>query len=268
MSQNDAGEPSRERTHRQRWDDYLYPDTGVLRNKFDLTDPSWSRVEAELVSLREVDLPEFGFDAGHLADELRKIHHTIFQDCYEWAGEWRDVDMSKEHPVLADSAVTFTSWEAIEDNLDVIQSRMEATPWDDLGTTEKIEALAKVHAQLNAVHPFREGNGRTTRAYMETLAARHDIELDWTDAKHGLHLASAASMMHESGLSFEPWIALYGEIAQQATWDSQPIPDIGDLLARMGVLDLEAHRQETGERSERPPAPQAPSLERGHSYEW
>lgn len=258
-----------EKTHIQRWEDYLDPHTGVLRNLRGVTDPeTWKQEETDLVAIRSVDLPEFGFGHDTVAEELRAIHEHLFQDCYEWAGQYRDVDMMKNHPQIPDSEVAFTPWQNIPDQLDEIQERIDSIEWHDLLLSEKKDALAEIHAKLNYVHPFREGNGRATRSFMEELAGRHDVTITWDGSNDALVFASSASMMHESGLALAPWTALYSEIAEQATWQDETLDGIDALLNMMGPINLDYAAQKGADNSKAPPGPQTSMINHWHSYEF
>ena len=141
-------------------DPYLYPGTTVLRNLRGLTDPrdlvtfearSSHRRLAELI-----ETPLSGkFDTAH----LKAVHLYIFQDVFEWAGEFRTVDMSKGGHLFGrvgflDSALGQTFAKLAEENHLAGQD-----------PNKFAERAAYYLGELNAVHPFREGNGRTPRIY-------------------------------------------------------------------------------------------------------
>ena len=78
-----------------RWEAYLYPN-GVLRNKLGITKAAkWHKMEREFVAARNNDLrPNTGLTTGNVGEELFAVHQYLFQDCYEWAGQPRNVWMS------------------------------------------------------------------------------------------------------------------------------------------------------------------------------
>lgn len=263
-----------ELTQRQRWDAYFVdPQSQTLRNRKGITNPEvWARAESDLVAGRSSELPKFGFDKDTLAEELCAIHQYLFQDCYDWAGQYRDVDMVKSHPGIPDSEVSFSPWDSIPDQLDAIQERIDSIEWDELHLSEKKNHLAEIHAKLNYVHPFREGNGRATRAFMEEFAGRYDVDLEWDGYDDALLFASAASMMHESGLALEPWALLYEDVAEQATWHDEPIVGIDELLdtsllGSMTPLDLSQSSYADSEQEQGQSLPESSMVNLWHSHD-
>lgn len=210
-----------------------------MRNKLGVKSEVWPLLEAEFVGVREAELPLWGFDRDTLEQELRAIHRWLFQDCYDWAGELRTVNMKKSHPLL-EAVPSFLPWGQIPGNLEKVQAHIDDLPLDDHNQAVLVEKLGEIHGMLNAVHPFREGNGRTTRAFMNQLAGQYDISLDWEGATAGLHFASAVSLVHEDTIDLEPWKAFYSEIAHRSPWGLHRSADSdgqGDLAARRQIVD-------------------------------
>ncbi|AJF93882.1 Hypothetical protein CpMEX30_1729 [Corynebacterium pseudotuberculosis] len=79
--------------------------------------------------------------------------------------------MAKDHS-------RFESWQEIPELLSRVDMLIEWTDWQALSYNDKVDTLADIHAELNRIHPFREGNGRTTRIVMENLAKIHGIAVD------------------------------------------------------------------------------------------
>jgi len=153
---------------------YCYPGSDVLINKLDIkTEETLNQAERELTSLRiyelEVHIVKGNFDLKHLQD----IHKYIFQDLYEWAGKIRTVDISKGN--------LFCNFQFIPSYSDDIFSKLQKdkyllnTPKDKI-----IEKLAYYFSEINALHPFREGNGRTQREYIKLLAYAAGYQLDFS----------------------------------------------------------------------------------------
>lgn len=224
---------------REKWNALIYPDTGTLRNLHGVTDyGEWSDKEAMLSARRSVEIPLEGLGGDTVAEQLKLLHGHLFQDCYSWAGQFRDVPMAKANEIFDDDEVQeFIDPEHIEAFLATIDGDIESL--GSLDSDALIETLGTIHAKLNAVHPFRDGNGRTTRFVMTTLAYKHGIDLDWRDAKPVVHFASIASMRDET-IRAAPFHALYGEIAT-------PLDDIADGErsfypdnSLLGMLEIDA----------------------------
>lgn len=162
------------------WESYLYPppDEGTLRNLLDERDPAvlahqeYGRTELrqrEILTGR-VDVPRT-YDADH----VRAIHRHLFQDVYAWAGELRTVDMSKG----AGKGFAEVGRGEIGRYLDDVHRLTLGTPWADLDRDAFGERAAEVFAHLNQAHPFREGNGRASKVFMEHVAEQSRFTLDY-----------------------------------------------------------------------------------------
>lgn len=178
--------------------DLVYPGTTVLINLVGIRDQAeLLRLETECVMAREESLPEW--QPG--ADYFRSIHRHLFQDVYAWAGQYRVVPLKltpKDGPVSV-----FCQPQFIPANMDRILG--EVTAERLLGCTgRKFSSLfGHVVTELNAVHPFREGNGRVMRAYVDMAARVIGRSVDWSKvlipewhaaSVNGFHLQDSGPM--------------------------------------------------------------------------
>lgn len=152
-------------------DPYTYEHSTVLVNKLDLrTQEELEAFEAEISSARaEEPLPEGTLDFAH----YRAIHHHLFQDVYEWAGEPRSVRISK-------GGNPFCFPENIESEATRLFDEIrKANFLRHLDSQEFAEQAAHFLAELNAIHVFREGNGRSQLTSFALLAenAEHPLNL-------------------------------------------------------------------------------------------
>ncbi len=167
---------------------YCYPpDFTVLRNRFDLRDAAeLDHHERELVSFRiKQGIPSGDFDLAH----LRAIHRHLFQDVYDWAGEIRTVEIAK-------GGNQFQFRQYIGTGMADVHRRIVAAGYlRNLSARAFAEKAGEIIGDLNYVHPFREGNGRTQALYLEALArqAGHPIDLtrlareSWMEASKAAH---------------------------------------------------------------------------------
>lgn len=155
-------------------DSYVYPGTEVLRNKADIRDQAaLDAFEADVSAVRMLELinnPIQGvFDLKHLC----AIHRYLFQDVYDWAGEIRTVDISR-------GASRFANFGLIEGYLD---QQLRGLPAENfLRNTEPdrfVARLAHYMGEINAAHPFREGNGRVQRLFCAQLADQAGYFIDF-----------------------------------------------------------------------------------------
>lgn len=167
-------------------DPYSYPGTNVLRNKEGIKDPEkLADFEYQMATLREIGQSEKPIDGKFDLKHLQDIHKDLFQDVYDWAGENRTVGISK-------GGSSFAQPELIESyaNSTVFKDLKKDNLLQGLAEERFVERLAHHFSEINALHPFREGNGRATRVFVEELSKQAGYKLDfdkvdpqaWNDA--------------------------------------------------------------------------------------
>ncbi len=170
----------------ERANAYCYPDSNVLRNKLDIRDGAvLNAFEREITSTRIQQVSEFPvkgkFDLKHLC----AIHRFIFSDVYDWAGELRTVNIAKGNQ--------FCNYLHLETYANGIFAKLKDEKYLRNVSPETIpERLAYYLSEINVLHPFREGNGRTQRVFIEYLAQASGWHLDFSDVSdHEMIEASA-----------------------------------------------------------------------------
>lgn len=221
-------------------DPYSYPGTDVLRNKPGIRDADklsdYEHRKTTIASLVQREQPIHGnFDLAH----LQAIHGDLFKDVYEWAGQLRTVSKAKGGSAFAQP--------------DLIESYANSTVFKDLkkenylkgmGAEKFAGRLAHHAAEINALHPFREGNGRATRQFLEELARQAGYKLDysginartWNDASrdsfHG-SLAPLEKIFRENITSIE--IGSRGFTSKEI---AQSRVEVGKAAADQGLKSL------------------------------
>ena len=176
-------------------DPYVYPDTSVLRNLGDIRDADrLSRFESDHCLARLVELFETPIHGHFDSDHLRRVHRYLFQDVYAWAGEFRTVNLAKGNSFFARP-------EYIIPELKKLFHRLASEQFPRGSNPEGFcKSAAYYLAEINALHPFREGNGRAQREFIRELALKAGYELEWDlVTQHELHAASVASFHEGSG---------------------------------------------------------------------
>lgn len=155
-------------------DCYTYPDTGVLINKAGITHAqSLDAFEADATAIRMFELLENPVPGSFDVKHLKQIHYHLFQDVFDWAGEFRQVDISR-------GSSRFANFPLIEDYLSKCLARLAQENWLlGMGPHEFIKSLAFYMGEINAVHPFREGNGRVQRLFCSQLALNAGYFIDF-----------------------------------------------------------------------------------------
>lgn len=156
-------------------DSYVYPGTYILRNKFDMiSHEELSRYERVIAAARLMQFyinPVKGnFDFEH----FKKIHHHIFQDIYDWAGKERTVNIAK-------GTTVFCLVQNIKPYADTIFSDLKKDNClKNLGPDDFSKKTAHYLNEINLLHPFREGNGRTQREFIRELALNAGYDLNFS----------------------------------------------------------------------------------------
>ena len=153
---------------------YCYPDSSVLKNKLDIRDPVLLRkVEADLSSARQAEIfrtPVVGrFTATHLCN----IHRKLLGDVYFFAGHFRREDIAK-------GTTRFVTYSQIKEKLQRLLGQLQQEKWLENVPFEVFAARSAYYmAELNYIHPFREGNGRAIREFMRLLFLHNGYVVQW-----------------------------------------------------------------------------------------
>lgn len=154
-------------------DPYIDPDTGVLRNLLGISDPTaLAYAEAEITALRLASLAERPLPGDYDLDHLRAFHRFIFGDIYPWAGEIRTVSIAKGQPFCLPQHIDAFA-------ADVFHTLARRDHLRGLERSGFIAGLTDLIGHINALHPFRDGNGRTQRAFCSQLADQAGYRIAW-----------------------------------------------------------------------------------------
>ena len=191
-----------------RWNDYLDSENAILKNKLGFSGEkdrdSLSKAERK-ISLEKLSLLYLNPIDGALdAEHLKKIHRFIFEDIYPFAGEYREVDIEKNH-------FSFRSYKTIEPRLEATLKLMQ----DEIKNVHSVFGyayfLAGYYNELIIIHPFREGNGRSIREFFREFVLKmndktdfEDVELDFTKMnKERLLLGTTDRYLYPGHLEME-----------------------------------------------------------------
>jgi len=153
---------------------YCYPGTDVLINKFNIHDAKHLQsIEKIMTSIKIGELRTKPIKGQFNIDHLKEIHKYIFGDIYPFAGEFRDVSIIKGN-------VRFANPLYIEENAKrLFQELKNENDLVGLDKDELSQRLAYYFAEINILHVFREGNGRTQREFIREVALLSGYDIDW-----------------------------------------------------------------------------------------
>jgi cell filamentation protein, protein adenylyltransferase len=175
-------------------DPYSDPLSGVLRNRLGITDAErLQRVEAGLTQAALAELAARALPGQYDVGHLRAFHREIFGDLYPWAGDIRTVGIAKTDPFCLPEHIESYATE-------VFEALARERHLRGLDRESFLDRLAHYFAEVNAIHPFREGNGRTQRAFFRQPSRAAGWQLDWSKLDRGENeAASIASLRGDNG---------------------------------------------------------------------
>jgi len=177
---------------------YCYPDSNVLKNKLNVRDNKLLKTAEEKITLiKQMELLKNPIKGNFSKAHFMNIHKFIFEDIYPFAGKIRREQISK-----ADTM--FYPPNLIDRELDKVFAKIKEKNMLKETDKEKVfDNLAYVMAELNIIHPFREGNGRSIREFIRLMAKRMGYDLNWGNA-------DKEELLEASILSFDNYKVLIG----------------------------------------------------------
>lgn len=173
-------------------DHYLDPKTGVLKNKLGISDEDeLKEAEASLVAWRSLQLAEKPLQGRFDLDHLKAIHKHLFRDVYEWAGELRDIDLAKGDSYFANHVHIISAAQPVFEKL------AKEGYLKGLNAAAFSERAAYYLAELNALHPFREDNGRAQREFINHLAYKNGYFIEWKNVSQEAMIQASIESFHQ-----------------------------------------------------------------------
>jgi cell filamentation protein len=156
-------------------DPYLWPDGSCLKNKLGIRDPErLAKFETIIVSSRNMELTREILPGEYNLQHFQRFRWWLFRDVYDWAGKARTVNITKD-------GLQFASWRYLDEQVSAVLNELAEDRWL-IGRSRQsfVDKLAFYYGELNVRHSFREGNGRTQRAFLRQLSAAAGWRLDWS----------------------------------------------------------------------------------------
>lgn len=159
---------------------------GVLRNKLNITDADELENQSYQMSAKKgVQILQSGFKVKSISD-LNKIHKMMFGELFDWAGENRTYELSKNFKHNGKTYLHgFLPSSLIDTSSVYINNMINSLPKGKCSAHQYAELLDSI----NDLHPFREGNGRSSKVFLQCLAQEHGQAIDYPRKNSGLILA-------------------------------------------------------------------------------
>lgn len=179
-------------------DPYCYKNTQILINKKNIHDQTkLDKLERLYTSKRLLELLKSPIKGDFDLEHLQKIHHYIFQDIYNFAGEIRTVNIGK--------GISFCPLLQIEPYFknEVTDKIKVLNDLKGLGLQKFSKISVELFAEVNMVHPFREGNGRAQREFFRSLALINGFNINWANvnAQEMIHASKQSALGSNEGLA-------------------------------------------------------------------
>ena len=152
---------------------YTYKNSSVLKNKLNITtEEKLKEYETKMVALKLASIDKADFKRTYDEEHLKAIHKYLFEDVYDFAGQYRLENITKDNFI-------FSQYQYIDENIKEVFKKTNIQSLEDLPFEELIIKLSDFITDLNVLHPFREGNGRATREFIREFLDKLGFEINW-----------------------------------------------------------------------------------------
>lgn len=207
---------------------YCYLGTNTLINRFDIKDyKKLEQIETALTKNRLAELDQKPLTGSFGVKHLQNIHKYIFQDLYSFAGEFREEGISKGTMFAAPLFLD-------QNGKELLNKQLKNEKFlKGLGKDDMSKRLSYYMGELNFLHPFREGNGRTQREFMRTLGLKNGYNLDWSKIDRATMLDASI----KSVLDSDAFIPVFKEVITNEEPDQDLIKEY-KALTKSNELEL------------------------------
>lgn len=153
-------------------------ENGTLKNKLGISDyDKLNLAEKDITFSKFLDVKRT-FSTKFDISYIKSVHKHIFEDIFDWAGEFRKVPVYKEEVVIPGLSLDYTEPKNIEKELTSCLEKLNNTDWKSLNLEQKSSTFTKYITEFWTIHPFRDGNTRTTLTFATQFSKEHDFPLD------------------------------------------------------------------------------------------
>lgn len=168
-----------------------YPETTVLINKLNIRNQKeLDTIEKQITLLRAIQAEQNMSASKPDFEFFKSIHRFLFSDIYEWAGSIRTVNLSKKGTVFCQAS-------QIEEIGTLKFERLKNQNYlKNLKANQFIDEISDLYNELNMLHPFREGNGRTLRLFITLLIRNAGFDIDFNKSDPDILMLAAINAAH------------------------------------------------------------------------
>ncbi len=186
-------------------DPYLYEAVPVLKSKLNIKDADkLEAAESDITFIKLLSIDKINKGQTFDLVYIKSLHEHIFGDIYPFAGELRTIQIYKAEPVIGGDTVRYSYPSEIEKNAEEILNRINSINWRSLSLEDRSMEFTRNIAALWQVHPFREGNTRTTMTFACYFADRNGFPLDKQLFRENAGFVRNALVKASDGMYAEP----------------------------------------------------------------
>lgn len=153
-------------------------ENGTLKNKLGISDhDKLNLAERDITFSKFLDVKRT-FSTKFDISYIKSIHKHIFEDIFDWAGEFRKVPVYKEEVVIPGLSLNYAEPKNIEKELISCLEKINNTDWKALSLEQKSSTFTQYLTEFWLIHPFRDGNTRTTLTFATQFSKEHGFPLD------------------------------------------------------------------------------------------
>lgn len=153
-------------------------ENGTLKNKLGISDYDKLTLAEKDITFSKFLNVKRTFRTKFDISYIKSIHKHIFEDIFDWAGEFRKVPVYKEEVVIPGLSLNYTDPKDIEKELTACLEKINNTDWESLSLEQKSRTFTNYLTEFWSIHPFRDGNTRTTLTFATQFSKEHDFPLD------------------------------------------------------------------------------------------
>lgn len=157
---------------------YTYKGTDILKNKLGIKDEKLLKeYETRIVAFKIATISTVILPMDYTPERLKFIHKYLFDDIFYFAGEYREENITKGN-------FRFSEFEYIEENIQRIFNNIKIDEMRKMSFNDFVKQISYIMTELNVLHPFREGNGRTIRELIREICFDCGYVIDWYEINH------------------------------------------------------------------------------------
>ena len=159
-------------------DPYIIDKEGTLKNKLGITDYDKLKLaEQDITAVKFLNIDN-AFGNKFDVDYFRAIHKHIFEDVFDWAGEFRTISFIKDELVLHGRSLEYPAPKKVPKALEACLKLFNDIDWESMPLDKKVPLFTSKLVELWSIHPFRDGNTRTTITFARQFSKEHGFPMD------------------------------------------------------------------------------------------